>query len=135
MKSVVTSKKNILAGEHVGYSNAFTANKNMAIATIPVGYSEGLDRRLSNTGSVLINRKENYSKTSVTCPIIGRVSMNMSSIDISSIPEVVLENPVIVISNNPVATNSVSNIAKICDTIPYEIVVKIPEHLRRVVVE
>ncbi len=134
MRSVITSKKKIKSGDHVGYGNAFTAIKDMTIATIPVGYSEGLDRRLSNTGSVSIEEKRDTGNTSIICPIIGRVSMNMSSIDISSIPDIDLENQVTVISNEPTATNSISAIAKICNTIPYEIVVKIPEHLRRVVV-
>jgi len=131
MKTVITSKKTLKVGEHVGYGNIFTATKDMIVATIPMGYSEGLDRRLSNIGSVMVN----VGAMQKLCPITGRVSMNMSSIDVTSVPDVKLEDEVIVISKDPAAANSVVSLAKLCGTIPYEIVVKIPEHLRRVVVD
>ncbi|MEI6396877.1 MAG: alanine racemase [Candidatus Taylorbacteria bacterium] len=135
IKTIITGKKVLMTGKHVGYGNTFTAAKNMTVATIPVGYSEGLDRRLSNIGAVTININVGGSAISKPCPIVGRVSMNMSSINITSVPDVKLEDKVVVISNNPAAPNSVVSMAKLCDTIPYDIVVKIPEHLRRVVVE
>ena len=61
------------------------------------------------------------------------MSMNMSSIDVSEVPNVKLEDEVIIISKNPEDKNSVENIAKQCDCIPYEILVRIPQHLRRTV--
>jgi alanine racemase len=50
MKTIITGLKKLRAGESVGYSNTFVAKNDMTIATIPVGYYEGLDRRLSNAG-------------------------------------------------------------------------------------
>ena len=71
--TVISSTKKIHARETVGYNATFTAQKDMRIATIPLGYAEGLDRRLSNKGIVRIDSYES--------PIIGRVSMNITSIE------------------------------------------------------
>lgn len=123
MNTIITSIRDILPGDYVGYSRGFQAKHSMKIATIPVGYFEGLDRRLSNTGSVMIQNTK--------CPIIGNIGMNISSIDITHLPHIQLGEPVIVISSNSLDHNSIENIATTCHTIPYEILVKIPQHLRR----
>jgi alanine racemase len=124
MKTIITGIKKLKAGESTGYGHTFTAEKDMSIALIPVGYYEGLDRRLSNKGFVKIKN--------TFCPIIGRVSMNITIIDISNIDSVKLEDEIIVMSNIKEDKNSIENIAKDCGTISYEIVVKIPGQLRRV---
>jgi alanine racemase len=126
MRSVIGSVKSILAGESVGYNKTFTAEKPMRIATVPVGYFEGIDRRLSNVGSFLVDGK--------SCPIIGRVSMNITSVDVTTVAGTKLGDSVVVISDNPEDVNSVENIARLSKTIPYEILVHIPQHLRRKVV-
>jgi alanine racemase len=128
MKTIITGAKKIKAGDTVGYGNTFTAMDDMTVATIPVGYFEGLDRRLSNKGFVLIGESR------VPCPIIGRVSMNITIIDVTNIPNVIVGMPVIVISNNPADENSIVKIAEKCKTITYEIAVKIPGQLKRVIV-
>jgi alanine racemase len=104
----------------------------MTIATLALGYYEGVDRRLSNIGFVKIIDKNNLENF---CPIIGRVSMNITIIDISKVSGIEIGNEVIVISKNKTDKNSVENIAKLCSSIPYEIVVHIPQHLKRIVVE
>ena len=138
MKTIVTGIKNLKEGESIGYSNTFKALQNMKIATIPVGYFEGIDRRLSHSnidensisgGTVLVG------KNCTPCPIIGRISMNITSIDISNAGEVNVGDEVIAISNNTADQNSIVNMAKKCGSISYEIAVHIPAHLKRVVVE
>jgi alanine racemase len=134
MVSIISSVKKIKAGEKVGYGITYTAKNNMVVATVPVGYNEGVDRRLSNVGVFKINNIE--------CSIVGRVSMNMSSIDISDFStqytvhskQSLLEQEVQVISPNPTDKNSVENVAKVCGCITYEILVKIPSHLKRIVI-
>jgi len=126
MASIISSIKNIPAGEKVGYSVTFQATKPMIVATVPVGYNEGVDRRLSGKGS--------YKIGGDFCPILGRVSMNISSIDVSGIKDVRLEQEVIVISSKSDDKNSVENLARLCGCIPYEILVHIPQHLRRIIV-
>ena len=125
MQSVISSIKNINIEECVGYGATFKANKAIKIATIPVGYFEGIDMRLSNKGYFKIK--------DVQCPIVGRLSMNIASLDITVVPDVKLGDWVIVISNNPQDKNSVENMAKLAGTIPYEILIHIPQHLRRII--
>jgi len=126
MESVISSVKMISVGETVGYNNTYKADKATRIATVPVGYFEGVDRRLSNCGHFKVN--------GVDCPIIGRVSMNITSIDISGVANVKLGDKVTIISDKKEDNNSIENIAKCADTIPYEILVHIPPHLRRNVI-
>ena len=129
MKTIITGVKNIKKGQTVGYNNTFIANKDTTIATVPIGYFEGLDRRLSDNGFFEIG------KNKIMCPIIGRICMNISTIDVSEVPDIKIGDEVIIISNNPNNKNSIQSMAKITQTIPYEIVTYIPEHLKRVVVE
>jgi len=127
MRTRITSVRTVRAGESVGYNATFTATRDMRIATIPVGYAEGVDRRLSNKGELLVG--------DVACRIVGRVSMNITSLDVSDLANVRVGDEVTVISNNPSAPNSIETMARQCGTIPYELLVHIPAQLRRKVVE
>jgi alanine racemase len=128
MRTIITGVKKLMKGETVGYGNTFTAPADMTIATIPVGYFEGLDRRLSNKGFVLVGKER------AMCPIVGKVSMNITTVDVSKTP-VAINDPVIVISSNPNDVNSIHGMVEmIPGVIPYELAVKIPAHLKRVVV-
>lgn len=123
LKTVISSIREVPANEFVGYNATYQAAANLKVATIPVGYFEGIDRRLSNCGYCQVKN--------VDCLILGRVSMNITSIDVSSVPEVKLGQSVTVISDKKGEKNSVLNIAKLTGTIPWEILVHIPAHLRR----
>lgn len=124
--SVVSLVKDLPAGRKVGYGGIYESSSPIRIASVPVGYNEGVDRRLSNKGSVMID--------GVVCPIIGRVSMNMTTIDVSDVPSVKLESRVLIMSSNSSDANSLENIARLCDCIPHEILVHIPQYLRRTVI-
>ncbi len=126
MASVISSVKEIPPGEKVGYGITFESVKSMRVATVPAGYNEGVDRRLSNKGFYKIGK--------TFCPLVGRVSMNISSVDVSEIPEAKIEDEVIIISAQPEDKNSVEAIAELCGCISYEVLVRIPQYLRRVVV-
>jgi alanine racemase len=123
MRSLVSSLKKISAREAVGYNATYKIKEDAMIATVPAGYFEGVDRRLSNCGFFKIR--------DVFCPIAGRVSMNITSIDVTDVPEIKLNDEVILISDNKDDKNSVENIAKLAETIPWEILVHLPQHLRR----
>lgn len=125
MQTIISGVKKISKGDTVGYNDTFVAPRDMLIATIPAGYAEGVDRRLSNRGQVEVN--------GILCPIIGRVSMNITIIDVSDAPAVKLGDSVTIISDDNASPISISNIATTCQTIPYEILVHIPAHLRRVI--
>ncbi len=126
MSSVVGELRTIEKGERVGYNATFEASGTTLLATVPVGYFEGVDRRLSNKGAYLVKE--------AVAPIRGRVSMNISSCDVTNVSEVSLGSEVVVISDKSGDLNSVEQMARLCDTIPYEILVHVPAHLRRIVV-
>lgn len=126
MRTVVTSLKTIRAGESVGYNATFMAEKDLRLATLPVGYYEGVDRRLSNRGAVKIRNH--------ICPIVGRVSMNIITANVDSLPELTVGEEAIIISQEANDPNSVKSWAELCNTVPYEILIHIPQHLRREVV-
>ena len=126
IKTVISEVRQLQKRDSVGYNDTFTARKMMRIATVPVGYYEGVDRRLSNKGS--------FSVAGEIAPIIGRVSMDISSCDITSISDVEPGSEITIISDEAGQPNSVEEIAHICNAIPYEILVHIPVHLRRVIV-
>lgn len=130
MRSLIASIRTIEPGESVGYNATHTADRPMKVATVPVGYYEGIDRRLSNKGAMLVD--------GVVCPVVGRVSMNMTSIDVSHVPDIEVGDPVIAISRMPSDANSISSLAKTVSTPDYAesnyvMLVHIAPHLERVV--
>lgn len=76
-KSQITQIKNINAGETIGYNRTYQADKNMQYAIIPVGYADGYDYLLGNNAPVLIENQ--------LCPVVGKVSMDMITVDVSSL--------------------------------------------------
>lgn len=126
LRTIISGIKTVQKGEYVGYGLTFKSKEKMRVATVPAGYFEGVDRRLSNCGFYKIG--ESF------CPILGRVSMNISVVDISKAKGLRVGNPVVLISKLKKDRNSAWQIAKLCGTIPYEILVHIPQHLRRVIV-
>ena len=76
LKSVISQVRKIKKGEAVGYGESFVAKKNMTIAIVPVGYADGLNRKLSNgLGTVIINNQ--------LCPIIGKICLDYFAVDFS----------------------------------------------------
>jgi alanine racemase len=125
MRSFVTSLRAVPEGDTVGYNATYRATRPSLIATVPAGYYEGIDRGLSNVGSLQVN--------GMNCPIAGRVSMNMTSIDVTG-AEVKHGDLVTLISANPRDSNSVVSMARLAGTTPYVILAHIPTHLYRTVV-
>lgn len=120
LKTVISQIKNIPENETVGYGRKWIAKANSKIAIIPIGYADGLNRKLGNgKGKVLINNK--------FAPIIGNVCMDMCMIDITDI-EAKENDEVIIFSEK----YSVTEIAKDLDTIPYEILTSVSRRVKRV---
>jgi len=133
MTATITSIRTVPPEEGIGYNITFKTDRPMKVATISAGYFEGIDRRLSNSGFVKTCPAEGGAKNQF-CQIVGRVSMNITSIDVTDLPGVKIGDEVIIISKDPQDKNSALNNAQICHTIPYEILVRIPQHLKREVV-
>ena len=124
--TTIVQIKQIKKGDKVGYSGTFTASKDMTIAILPLGYNDGVDRRLSNKGSVTIK--------GIECPIIGLISMNITTIDATAARRIVIGQEVVVFSNNPDDPNSVVNASKKGGLLPHEMLIHIAESTKRVVV-
>ena len=124
--STLVQIKQLTKDESSGYDFTFTAKKDMKIGVISAGYNDGVDRRLSNCGFTKIG--ETY------CPIIGRVSMNLTMIDISAVKDPKVGDRVEIFSNNPKEKNSFSAAAILSGTIPYDLLVKLASSTKRIVV-
>lgn len=127
LHSHIVQIKEIQKGDRVGYNGTFEAKKRMNIALLPLGYYEGVDRRLSNQGWVKVGKE--------FCPIIGRVSMNMTTIDVTHVEYVYVGQPVTVYSSDASDKNSLAGAALLAKTIPYELITKLAESVKRVIVE
>ncbi len=120
LKSVISQIRIIQKGESVGYGRRFMATKIAKIATIPIGYADGINRHLGDgVGYVMIKNKK--------ASIIGSVCMDMLMVDITNI-DCKEGNEVIVFGENP----SVTYIAKLLGTIPYEVLTSISQRVKRV---
>ncbi len=124
--STLAQIKDLAKGESTGYDFTFKAKKNMKIGVVPAGYNDGVDRRLSNVG---------YMKIGETfCKIVGRVSMNLTMIDITEVKNARVGDKVIVYSNKSDDKNSFFNSALVCKTIPYDLLVKLTTATKRVII-
>jgi len=95
-KTQVTALRTLPAGTHVGYDITFTTERETKVAIVPVGYFEGFDRRASNNGKMLINGN--------LVPVIGRVCMNATLLDITDCPDVKIGDEVTIIGKHPELT-------------------------------
>ena len=123
--STIIKTREVGVGDVVGYNCTFKADKPMRIGLLPVGYYEVYDRRLSNKGFV---RFKNHG-----LPIIGRISMNLTTVDLEDSDAQVWDE-VEIISPCLKDKNSIPEMAALAGTIPYELLTSISETVRRVVV-
>jgi len=120
LKSVISQIRAIDTGESVGYGRRFIATQPTKIATIPIGYADGIRRSWGNeTGYVTIHGKQ--------APIVGSVCMDMLMVDVTQI-DCKEGNTVIIFGENP----TVNYMAKQLKTIPYEILTSISQRVKRV---
>lgn len=125
-KSLVSQVREIKTGESVGYGRTWSAPRKSKIAVISVGYSDGYDRKLSNSARVIIKGR--------FAPVIGRVAMNMIVADVTEIANVNVEDEVTLIGRSGVREITVDELAQKTDTINYEVVSRINPLLPRVIV-
>jgi len=123
-KTRIIALKTIKAGQGVGYGSSYITDKETIIATIPVGYADGLSRQLSNQGYVLLKRKK--------APIVGRVCMDQAMIDVSDIDSVILGDEVYLLGGNEQdGFISVDEVAQKIGTINYEVTCLIGKRVPR----
>ena len=120
LKSIISQIRTIDAGESVGYGRRFIAEKSTKIATIPIGYADGISRQWGNgVGFVTINNKK--------ATIVGSVCMDMLMVDVSEI-NCNESDPVVIFGENP----SVNFMSEKLQTIPYEILTSISQRVKRI---
>lgn len=122
-KSVVSMVKNVHPGETIGYGRAFTVEKERKVATITTGYADGLNRHLSNKGYVLVNNHK--------APIIGRICMDQTLIDVTDIPNVMMGSEVIILGESGNLSYTADDMAQDLGTIGYEVICNISKRVQR----
>jgi alanine racemase len=119
--------RDIPAGTTIGYGQTFCAPRDMRIGLVPVGYADGYLRAFSNRGVMLLQGE--------MCPVVGRVSMDLTTIDLTNAPHASLGDEVTLLDNDPLSPCSVYELAKWADTIPYEIFARIGPRVKRVAIQ
>lgn len=125
--SKVMSVKEVKCGEFVGYGTSYLAQKDMKIATVPVGYSHGFPRTLSNTGRLLINGSR--------VPVIGIVNMNALTVDVTDLKEVNKGDSAIIIGEQDKLELTVSSFAELSDQLNYESLARLPLDIPRQLID
>jgi alanine racemase len=120
LKSIISQIRTVNENESIGYNRKFMVKKQMKIATIPIGYADGIRRAWGNEkGYVLIHNQK--------ATILGNICMDMLMVDVTFIP-CEERDEVIIFGENP----HVQEIASVCDTIPYEILTSISQRVKRI---
>ena len=116
--------KALPAGSRCGYGLTYTFPQATRVGLVPVGYADGYLRSLSNRSLMRIRGRE--------APTRGRVSMDQVIIDLTGVPNAAVGDEVEIISPDPAAANSVESLAKLAETIPYEVTCRLGRRVRRV---
>ncbi|WP_156290043.1 alanine racemase [Oceanobacillus salinisoli] len=119
--------KTVDAGEPISYGCTYIPESKVKVATIPVGYADGFTRALSNKGNVTVNGKR--------APIVGRICMDQSMIDVSDIKDVNEENVFTIFGDPGDGFISLAEVAEQLHTIHYEIVCLIGKRVPRVYIK
>lgn len=112
-KTSIANIKKLNPGDHISYDRTYKVSRESLIATLPVGYSDGYRRELSNKGEVLVRKKR--------APVVGLVRMDFTYIDVTDIPDVAISDKVILFGKQEDETITIESIAKDTGAIPYEI--------------
>ena len=124
LKSVVSMVKTIHKDDSISYGRTFVSDKEVKVATIPVGYADGYPRSLSNKGYVLINGEK--------ANIVGRICMDQMIVDVTNISDVHSGSEVILFGEDGL---TVEEFSSMCDTINYETVCVVGKRVPRVYIK
>lgn len=119
--STITNIFEVEEGTPIGYNRNYITKGKTKIATVNIGYADGLNRQLSNKGHIAVDNKK--------CNIIGNVCMDSCMIDITSVENVKIGDEVVIFDDKNI---TIDEIAKICNTINYEIITSIGNRVERI---
>ena len=126
-KARIGSLRTIEPGETAGYCATFRATRPTRLALLPVGYADGLNRMLSNYGAALVRNQR--------APIAGRISMELTIVDVTDIPGVEIGDETVLIGSQGAEIITAYDQADLATTIPYEILCNINARVPRVMVD
>ncbi|MBR2282800.1 MAG: alanine racemase [Ruminococcus sp.] len=124
VKAVISHVKNVRPGDCISYGRTFTADREMRIATVTVGYADGYSRLLSGRGEILVHGKR--------CRITGRVCMDQLMIDVTDVPQAAPGDIVTLIGSDGSECITADELAGIYGTIGYEVVCGISKRVPRI---
>lgn len=123
-KTHISYIKTLEPGIEISYGGTFTTDREMRIATIPVGYADGYPRCLSNKGRVIIN--------GAYAPIVGRVCMDQFMVDVSHIPDCKIDDEVILVGGQGGTVLSMEEVSQAAHSFNYELPCRISRRVPRV---
>jgi alanine racemase len=122
-KTRILSVREMRAGQALGYGGTYVTKAPTRIAVLPVGYADGLNRGLSAGGRVIV--REHYA------PIVGRISMDLTLVDVTGIPGIAVADEVILLGSHDGLSVDAREHAELANTIPYEILCAISKRVPR----
>jgi alanine racemase len=125
-KALVVGVRSVPAGATVGYNATFVATEPMRLALVSAGYGDGLDRKLGNRLDLLVRGQR--------APLVGRVSMDQSVLDVTEIPGVQAGDEVVILGEQGSEAIGAFDHADVAETIPWEIFTRIGARVARVAV-
>ena len=117
----------VARGATVGYGQTWTATRDTRVGLVPVGYADGYLRAFSNRGVMLLHGR--------AVPVVGRVSMDYTMVEVADVPQATVGDSVTLLDNDPLSPVSAYALARLADTIPYELFTRIGPRVRRTGVE
>ena len=123
LRTQVVFLKDVPAGTPIGYSSTWRAERATRIATLPIGYHDGVPWRLSNSGEVIVRGRR--------APIVGRVTMDYITVDVGHIPGASVGDTATLIGNDGHETITVDEVAQKAGTIAYEITCSVGRRVQR----
>lgn len=122
-KTRILSVREVRAGQALGYGGTYVTKAPARIGVLPVGYADGLNRGLSEGGRVIV--REHYA------PIVGRISMDLTLVDVTGIPDVNVADEVVLLGSEDGLNVDAREHAELAHTIPYEILCGISKRVPR----
>ncbi|MGQ0761199.1 MAG: alanine racemase [Acidobacteriota bacterium] len=116
--------KRVPKREKLGYGGTFVTKRDSVIATIPIGYDDGYRRAFSNRARVIVRGQ--------FAPVVGRVSMDLTIIDVTEVADVSLDDRVTLLGNDGDCTVTAEDLGKLAETISYEITCGISQRVPRI---
>ena len=122
-KTTIVHLKQVPKGFKVSYNMTYETNSPTLIATVPIGYADGYNRLLSSKGHMIVRGKK--------VPVVGRVCMDLTLLDVGQIPDVRVGDEVVVFGNQQGESILAEELATSLDTISYEIFTRVGERIER----